>query len=279
MQITIDALAELEVEARAIAWDDADFDWSSAAGIFVRSTWDYHRHVDAFRAWIDRVSGLTHLDNPADVIRWNIDKRYLAELGRAGIPVIETLFVDPAETGAGSSSTWRHDLEQLAGSGDVVVKPCVSAGSNDTLRHGDVASAAAHVDALLGRGRAVMIQPYLDRVDVEAETGLVYIDGEFSHAFSKGPMLANPGNARGDLYLAETIDARVPTDVQRALGDRVMVWLADTWGSLLYARVDMLPTNDGPVIIEVELTEPSLYLHLDSGAPARFAEAIARRVS
>ena len=123
-----------------------------------------------------------------------------------------------------------------------------------------------------------MVQPYLDRVDAESETGLVYIDGEFSHAFSKGPMLAAPGNAVGELYLEEEIGTRTPTEAQRQLGDRVMASLMERWGRLLYARVDMLPTDNGPVIIEVELTEPSLYLHLDPAAPARFASAIAARL-
>lgn len=279
MPITIDALSALGVDARAVAWDDPSFDWSSAAGVFVRSTWDYHRHVEEFLAWIDRVAALTHLDNSAQVLRWNIDKRYLGELERAGFPVIETMFVDPEHIDDSELRDWTVALDSLSSRGDVVVKPVISAGSNDTRRHGDAPSARAHVEELLARGRAVMVQPYMDRVDVEAETGLVYIDGVFSHAFSKGPMLAAPGNAVGDLYLAETIGARTPTPRQRELGDRVMEWLSHTWGRLLYARIDTLPTEHGPVIIEVELTEPSLYLHLDDEAPSRFARAIASRIS
>jgi glutathione synthase/RimK-type ligase-like ATP-grasp enzyme len=273
MQITLDALHEVGIDARPVAWDDSTFDWSSCDAVIVRSTWDYHRHIDGFLRWLDDVSQVTRLENPVDVLRWNIDKRYLAELGASGLPVIETLFVEP------ETVSWTEFVDAMAARGDVVVKPAVSAGSNDTQRHGHVASARAHIDELLARGRVVMVQPYLDRVDAESETGLVYIDGVFSHAFSKGPMLAAPGNAVGDLYLEEKIDARTPTATQRELGDRVMALLLERWGRLLYARVDMLPTDNGPVIIEVELTEPSLYLHLDDGAPASFASAIASRLA
>jgi len=303
MQITLDALREVGVDARPVAWNDSTFDWSSCRAVIVRSTWDYHRHIDEFVQWVSAVSQVTRLENSADVLRWNIDKRYLTELGAAGLPVIETMFVEPekilgreASVGLESSDepnavpgtggtlspnvsvSWRGALDAMAARGDVVVKPAVSAGSNDTQRHGRADSARAHVDDLLEHGRVVMVQPYLDRVDAESETGLVYIDGVFSHAFSKGPMLAAPGNAVGELYLEEKIDARMPTDAQRQLGDRVMASLTDRWGRLLYARVDMLPTVNGPVIIEVELTEPSLYLHLDAAAPARFASAIAARL-
>jgi hypothetical protein len=295
MQITLDALREVGVDARPVAWNDSTFDWSSCRAVIVRSTWDYHRHIDEFLRWVSAVSQVTRLENSADVLRWNIDKRYLTELGAAGLPVIETMFVEPesrvgpdaiAEPNAVpelggtqlKSVSWPEALDAMAARGDVVVKPAVSAGSNDTQRHGRVVSARAHVDDLLERGRVVMVQPYLDRVDAESETGLVYIDGVFSHAFSKGPMLAAPGNAVGELYLEEEIGTRTPTEAQRQLGDRVMASLTDRWGRLLYARVDMLPTDNGPVIIEVELTEPSLYLHLDPAAPARFASAIAARL-
>jgi glutathione synthase/RimK-type ligase-like ATP-grasp enzyme len=278
MQITLDALTAVGIDARAVAWDDASFDWSSADAVIVRSTWDYHRHVDAFLNWVDTVGEQTRLENAPDVLRWNIDKRYLAEIENAGLPVIETLFIEPHPSTDHLSNDVVANIETLAARGDLVVKPAISAGSNDTQRHGTAESALEHIASLVARGRVVMVQPYLEHVDIEAETGLVYIDGEFSHAFSKGPMLAAPGNAVGDLYLAETIDARTPTPAQRDLGDRVMAMLNERWGRLLYARIDMLPTEAGPVIIEVELTEPSLYLHLDVGAPARFATAIARRL-
>jgi hypothetical protein len=39
-----------------------------------------------------------------------------------------------------------------------------------------------------------------------------------------------------------------------------------------------LPSAFGPVIIELELTEPSLFLQTDTGAAARAADAIAARL-
>lgn len=278
MQITLDALSALGIDARARAWDDETVDWTQPAAVVVRSTWDYHRRPEEFVRWVEHVAQSTRLENRADVLAWNIDKRYLVDLDHAGLPVIDTVFIDASSGGPDDPLTIAR-LEALGQGRDLVVKPAVSAGSNDTRRHDSRDSAKRHVQELRAQGRTVMVQPYLDRVDTDSETGLVYLDGSYSHAFSKGPMLADPGRSVGDLYLAEKIDARRPTDAQRDLGDRVMAWLEKRWGRLLYARIDMLPTDDGPVVIEIELTEPSLYLHLDTGAAARFAEAIARRIS
>lgn len=282
--IALAALERAGLEARAVAWDDEEMDWETASLVVVRSTWDYHRRLDEFLAWVNRVDRVTRLANAAPVLQWNTDKTYLNDLAVAGLPVIDTVFVNATNR---EEAVWRARCKQWAVGGDtaggdavggdIVVKPSVSAGSNDTRRHAEMGTALAHIDELVAAGRTAMVQPYLALVDERSETGLVYIDGSFSHAFAKGPMLAAPGHAVGDLYLAESIAARRASAEERSLGDAVMAWLERRFGTVLYARVDMLPTENGPVIIEVELTEPSLYLHLDERAPDKFAEAIARR--
>jgi hypothetical protein len=54
-------------------------------------------------------------------------------------------------------------------------------------------------------------------------------------------------------------------------------WVTERFGLPLYARVDLLPTADGPIIIELEMTEPSLYVSLGDGAADRFARAVLSR--
>jgi hypothetical protein len=111
-------------------------------------------------------------------------------------------------------------------------------------------------------------------VDVESETGLVFIDSKFSHAFAKGPLLAQAKNMSGGLYAEEEIGVRQPTAEQLLIGEQAVKWLTSRFGKLLYARVDLLPTAQGPVIIEIELAEPSLYLLLHPQAATQLAEAI-----
>ena len=137
----------------------------------VRSTWDHAPRREQFAAWAQSVPRLL---NPPEVIRWNTDKCYLAQVPRA----VSTEFVVPGQT-------WEP------AAGEYVVKPTISAGSRDTARYGpgDEARARAHVAQLLSEGRAVMVQPYLAAVDDRGESALVFFAGEYSHAIRKGQML------------------------------------------------------------------------------------------
>ncbi|UGS34793.1 ATP-grasp domain-containing protein [Capillimicrobium parvum] len=246
-------------------WTDPAVDWDAFALVVVRSTWDYITRRDAFLAW---AHGVPRLANSAAVLEWNIDKRYLAELAAAGLPVVPTTFVEPG--GAPDAA---------ALSGEVVVKPAVSAGSLDTGRHADPDAAAAHVTRLHEAGRTAMLQPYVAGVDEAGETALLYLGGRWSHAIRKGPMLVGERRTVDGLFLEEDIRPREPSAAELELGEHVMAVVAERFGSLLYARVDLLPGPGGePLVVEVELTEPSLYLETNSGAPGRLAAAIAARV-
>lgn len=264
------ALQQVGVESVVVPWDD-DTDWSRFPVVVIRSTWDYHRRYDEFLQWVRRVSQETRLLNIPEIIVWNTDKRYLAELSAAGVPIVPTTFVAPGE------DLESPVVEALIARGDVVVKPTISAGSNDTERHADVASMCAHLESLHRTGRTAMVQPYVSDVDVSSETGLVFIDGRFSHAFAKGPMLLDPKTMAEGLYAEERIDARRANAQELSLGERVIQVVSERFGTPLYARVDLLPSPDGPLVIEVEMTEPSLYVHVDADAAGRLAEAILHR--
>ncbi len=265
------ALADDGISAAAADWADPSVDWAAADAVVVRSTWDYAPRRDEFLTWARAVEGVTRLFNPADVLAWNTDKRYLAGLADAGIPVVPTAWA--ATSGELAAALDRWD--------DLVVKPTVSAGARDTARFrpGERDAAGELAAAILASGRSVMVQPYLARLDADGETGLVYLDGEYSHAFRKGALLAGAPLGPG-LYAEEEIGARDAGAAQRALGDDVLAQVAErTGGAPLYSRVDLVPGPDGePLLIELELTEPSLFLTTDPGAAARVAAAIAARV-
>lgn len=265
------AFADRGVTAEIIDWDTADEDWTRFSSAVIRSPWDYHRRFAEFLAWIDRVSTLTTLWNTADVVRWNLDKHYLAEMTAAGLDVIPTTYVESGDDLGG--------LTELLG-GDIVVKPTVSAGANNSWRHtGEADAAAVHAHEVLALGKSVMIQPYQRFIDDKGETDLVYFGGRFSHAFRKGAILSAGEMVHNDLYVEEEISARTPTDQERDLGDRVVAWLGERFGTApLYARVDMVKGQRGtPVLMEVELAEPSFFLHVSPGSAERFVAATLAR--
>lgn len=270
LPLLVRALGDRGVVAEIVDWD-ADVDWSRYSLAVLRSTWDYHRRLDGFLAWVDRVSTVTSLHNPADIVRWNVDKHYLGELADEGIPVIPTVYV--------ADESGLVGLDEVLAA-DVVVKPTVSAGSNDTLRHrSDPDAASAHVASLWAAGKTAMIQPYQRFIDERGETGMVFLDGEFSHAFRKGAILAVDERDENPLYVEEDIGPRTASDEELALGRRVMKSVVARFGSApLYARVDVVRGSAGvPVLMELELVEPSLFLHVADQSAERCAAAIIAR--
>jgi glutathione synthase/RimK-type ligase-like ATP-grasp enzyme len=239
----------------------------------VRSPWDYHRRYPEFLAWLDSVSAATTLQNSADIIRWNTNKEYLAELIEAQIGVIPSTFVRSAE-----------DLVTITNEGmlerDIVVKPTISAGSNNTERHEESpVKAAAHLGFLLDAGFVAIVQPYQRFIDERGETGMVYFNGQLSHSFRKGAILATGENIKNGLFTVEEITPRTASGQERELGEAVMTFVKKKFGEYpLYARVDVVRGSAGvPVVMELELAEPSFFLQVDHEAPSRFASAVLAR--
>ncbi|PZF84554.1 ATP-grasp domain-containing protein [Jiangella anatolica] len=268
-RLVVEPLRALGVDVETPVWDDPAVDWASFDLAVLRNPWDYARRREQFLAWAHAVPRLL---NPAKVVEWNTDKVYLRELAAAGLPVVPTTWLTPGEPPAG-----------LPRSGEYVVKPSISAGSADTGRYdladaGQRALAVAQVEKLLGRGSTVMLQPYLTAVDTAGETAMLHLGGAFSHAIRKGALLDGPDLRDGKPLWSEQIEPREPSDAERELARRTLDAIPGS-DTLLYARVDTIPGPDGaPVILEVELTEPSLFLATSPGAPERLARAITARL-
>ncbi|MFC4059311.1 RimK family alpha-L-glutamate ligase [Planomonospora corallina] len=253
------AWAGAGISGRAVRWDDPEADWSVFDLVVVRSAWDYVDRRAEFLAWARRVESVTRLANPAAVLERNTDKTYLRDLP---VPIIPTWWVAPGRAA------------DLPGLGEYVVKPAISAGARDTIRTTDRDKAAEHAARLAAEGRTAMVQPYLDMVEAEGETSLLYFGGRLSHAVRRNPMLAG-GTAAPDADNARA-ELRDPAPDQVALAERVLA----EFPGLLYARVDLVRLPDGsPALIEVELTEPYLFLRYAPGAADALARAVLEHAS
>jgi hypothetical protein len=277
--VLLAALSSLGISAEAVVWTEPGVDYSRYDLVVVRSTWDYHDQLEEFLAWAGRVAAVTPLANAAQVLDWNTHKTYLRDLGALGLPVVDTTWLDPGDTFT------------VPAAGEYVVKPAVSAGSKNTNRYvaGDHDDRATrHVRSLLDAGRTVMVQPYLDAIDTAGETALLYFGGEFSHAVRKAPLLEPGMPFVTAAFKPESMQPREGTPAELAVAGRFLDAVQSTGAGvsrrdLLYARVDLVPGADGsPVLLELELAEPSMFLTLDGSdgadSAARFAAAIAARV-
>jgi glutathione synthase/RimK-type ligase-like ATP-grasp enzyme len=253
--VLLDALAAAGIPARLLAWDDDAVDWDAPGLTVIRSTWNYYLRPGAFLAWaLQRGDKLV---NAPAIVRWNHHKRYLADLEAWGIPVVPTLWVD------------RHGSvgESLAERGwtDIVVKPAISAGSHRTTRLSGPPFDDAVLADLFDAGDG-MVQPYVASVDDYGERSLVYIDGVITHAIRKSPRFRNDDERVVPVPIA---------DDERALALRALSHVA---GTPLFARVDLVRDAGGqPMVGELELIEPSLFLTYSGEACARLVAAIGRR--
>jgi hypothetical protein len=266
--------------AEIVIWDDPGVDWSKYDLVVLRSTWDYSFRSDEFSTWLRDVEASTRLLNAAGTVAWNLDKTYLGVLAAGGVPVVRTAYVD---TLAGFDA----ELARLGG-GQIVVKPTVSAGSDLTGRFESADPAARTLAGrILARGKQIMLQPYYPSVTENGEIALVHLNGVFSHAFRKGPLLELGGGFLGGEY-AEVVEPIRPTAAVLAAAGAALACYQDLTTvdpvlagtePLLYSRVDLIRADDGqPQVLELELIEPSLFFETDDDAAGRFVDAVLERL-
>lgn len=251
------ALRERGADATMVAWDDVEANFAADVCV-IRSTWNYYLAADAFLEWAARTALITSLCNRLPVVRWNANKRYLGDLMLKGVPTVPTVFSPSSVEGA--MRTLAVDR--------AVIKPSVSAASFETMRvdRGNLAEAETLARTIATRCE-VMVQPYVQSVERYGERSLIWIDGAFTHAIRKSPRF---GGEHEDVSEALPIAAD-----EQALAELALASIGD---ELLYARVDVARDGDGrPMLMELELIEPSLFLEQSEAALHRFAGAIVER--
>lgn len=248
-----EALERRGVKAEPAVWDDPAVDWASFDLVVIRSTWDYPARRGQFLDW---AGSLPSVLNAPEVLRWNTDKRYLQALGETAV---QTTFLEPGSSFDPPSAPF-------------VVKPSVGAGSIGAASYeaGD-SRAQQHVAELHSAGKTVMVQPYVEAIDTDGEVALIFLGGRYSHAVRKEALLVVGSGPATGLYLEETLSATQASPLELEVAERALGAIPFRPEELLYARVDLLP---GPAVLEIELTEPSLFIGYDPDAPGRFADAI-----
>jgi O-ureido-D-serine cyclo-ligase len=262
-------LEKCGVAASTQVWTDPDVRWNEFDLVVANQAWDnIHRPLD-FLQWAENMAAVTRLLNAPAVLRWSMDKRYLATLSDAGVPIVPTFWLDTPMHGAA--------LDVELPEGEFVVKPSISGGGFESARYAptEVGAARTHIDRLIAAGRTVIVQPYQAAVDARGETGLIFLAGDFSHAIAKGPLLRPGAGAKSHLWENEQISAAVPSDAELTTAQVALAAAHDQLGPTTYARVDLVADDDGvPVVLELELLHPALFLDTHPAVASRLAHVL-----
>ncbi|HEX2240933.1 MAG TPA: hypothetical protein VHJ82_07330 [Actinomycetota bacterium] len=256
----IPALRARGLGAQPVVWDDPNFEWSAVRGVVVRSTWDYHLRRTEFLNWAEVVAAQVPFWNPPATLRWNTHKTYLRDLAEREVAVV------PTEWLAVGSGAALDEVMDKWGWKEVVVKPTISADGYRTIRvsEANLEVGEAHLRALLAE-REVMVQPFMSEVEKEGEHCAVFIGEELTHGLRKMTIF-EPG----------FVDAPAPFDLAPDEVALAHDAVAASGCDYLYARVDMVRDEAGrPRVMELEMTEPSLYFENALHAADTLADRLA----
>jgi glutathione synthase/RimK-type ligase-like ATP-grasp enzyme len=268
-RLLAEALARHGIRTVRVDWADPGVAWESFGAAVFRTTWDYFERFAEFERWLDDVSGRVRLINAPELVRWNWDKHYLRDLERAGLPVVETDFVE-----RGASLDLAAHLRRRGWS-EAVVKPAISGAARNTVRFdaSTAVSLQATFDALV-RDEAMLIQPFMPDVVERGELTIVVVGGRATHGVLKRP---KPGDFRVQDDHGGTVTRHEATPAELAFAEAAM---AACPSAPVYGRVDLVRDADGrPRIMELEIIEPELWLRFDPPAAQILAEALSETLA
>ena len=242
----IKAAEQLEIDLVFANWNDKSIAWESFDAAVIRSAWDYVPVREEFLQFAKNIETKTKLFNSSEVMKWNTNKTYLSILENKGVPIIPTKFAINLDE-ALPAIRWAFEKAPA-----VAIKPTVGAGARLAGKASTEVEAIDYVKKILEAKRTVIIQPYILSVDDEGEKAIIVINGEISHAAKKVPALTKGGHGDAAGQLEITTEMR---DIVKNISNAV-----SEWNDLLFARVDVVRMGEKLVLMELELTEPWLFM-------------------
>ena len=259
------AAQQLNIDLVFTNWNDKSIAWESFDAAVIRSTWDYVPVRDNFLQFAKNVETKTKLFNSYEVMKWNTDKKYLSIMESKGVPIIPTKFASNIEE-ALPSIKWAFEKATA-----IAIKPTVGAGARLAGKATSEEEAIEYVKKIFEANRTAIIQPYISSVDDEGEKAIIVINGQISHVAKKVPALTKGGHgdAAGHLEITNEIRNIVKT-ISNAVSE---------WNDLLFARVDVVRMGEKLVLMELELTEPWLFMQFRPEAGVELFKALEQRIA
>lgn len=263
-RLLMDALTAENFKVVRKSWSDPDFDWTTTKFCIFRTTWDYFDRFETFFNWFNATAKKTQFINSELLIRWNLDKHYLADLKAKNINIVETLFI---EAGYGDSLT---SVFKNSGFHDAILKPAISGAARHTykLNAGNIGQHEDIYKSLIAN-EALLLQPFQQEIITHGEVAFMLMGGKFTHAVLKK---AKPGDFRVQDDFGGTLHDYHPTSEEILFAEQAIAACPE---QPLYARVDMIRDNYGKLaIMELEIIEPELWLRRNPESAIAFAKSV-----
>ncbi len=270
-QLLAASLRARNIDSMRVSWSNPKVNWNDFDAILLRTPWDYFQQIGPFTDWIAGREEGPPLLNPPSIVRWNLDKHYLRDLQQSGIRTVPTQWIVPTSDGA--SVDWESYFDLLQGD-EVVLKPCISAGSEDTyrLRKESRHEWEAAMNAVVAK-RSMMLQEFQPSILDKGEVSLIAWGGRVSHAVRKR---GKSGDFRIQFQFGGSANRCIPTEAEITFAEEILMKCQP---ETVYARVDLVYNRQSqPQVMELELIEPELWLRLAPESSDGFADAIAERV-
>lgn len=248
-------------------WNDENVNWSGFDVAIIKSPWDYHNHLEEFLNWLERIEDLgVSILNPAEIIKWNSDKHYLKDISEKGLPVIPAEYLD-------KDSSFDNHFFDLFKTEKLVVKPCVSAGAQNTVTvsKSNFDERSREIEQLL-KEQDYMVQPFVEEIK-NGEWSFLFFNGKYSHCSLKTP---KQGDFRVQHYHGGSISYPTPEPLHI---EQAGAYLKSLPQSTLYARVDGVLINNSFYLMELELIEPYLFLNGDKNLLDNYYQALIAMIS
>jgi len=266
-KMLIQPMNKLGWTTEEISWRDKTVDWNNYDAVIVRSTWDYQNDPENFFQILEKINSVSHLENDLDLMRWNMNKKYLFDLEKKGIKIVDTIW----ENKLNGDSILKYF--KIFNSDEIIIKPNISANADNTFRLSkkNVDEHLDHIKKIFS-SREFMVQPFQQNIVAEGEYSLFFFNGEHSHAVIKKP---KERDFRVQEEHGGIIRGIIPTEELISIGGNIINKL---FVVPLYARIDLVRDNHGDFsLIELELIEPSLYFNRDKTAAQKFSIAFSKK--
>jgi len=268
-KLLIEPMKTFGWDAEEISWRNESINWDDYNAVIVRSTWDYQKDHEKFLDVLEKINNSSaHLENDLELMKWNMNKKYLFDLEQKGVKIVDTLWKSNFNLDEVENSFENFNSEEI------IIKPNISANADNTFR----LTKAKFVEIknqlkLIFTNREFMIQPFMKNIIDEGEYSLFFFNGEFSHCVLKKPK-------EKDFRVQEEHGGKfksiIPTEQQKTIGKNIIYKLAVL---PLYGRTDLVRTADNDfALMELEAIEPSLYFNMDERSPIRFTKAFVEKM-